>query len=200
MIRRVDGYNRVTVVTIFIARHHIALFEIILRRDALASYRDVTGEVAEHLATLGHFIVHAVLFNVNQPLGGSAIRYSTCPPHNSAGIGLTQETMELLRPFQATGHGSIITFRRIADFGQPHGNSLRFGFAEQFNGRIFPGHRIHIAMSGGNDGKVGDFRIQVQNVAHIIFTAHDKAQNGRPLGILAKDNPGFGMGLSQLGT
>ena len=55
-------------------------------------------------------------------------------------------------------------------------------------------------MSGGNDGKVGDFRIQVQNVAHIIFTAHDKAQNGRPLGILAKDNPGFGMGLSQLGT
>lgn len=82
MIRRVDGYNRVTVVTIFIARHHIALFEIILRRDALASYRDVTGEVAEHLATLGHFIVHAVLFNVNQPLGGSAIRYSTCPPHN----------------------------------------------------------------------------------------------------------------------
>ena len=35
-------------------------------------------------------------------------------------------------------HGSIITFRRIADFGQPHGNSLRFGFAERFNGRIFP--------------------------------------------------------------
>ena len=41
------------------------------------------------------------------------------------------------------------------------GNSLRFGFAERFNGRIFPGHRIHIAVSGGNDGKVGDFRIQV---------------------------------------
>ena len=123
-------------------------FEIILRRNALAAYRDVTGEVAEHLATLGHFIVHAVLFNVNQPLGGSAIRYSTCPPHNSAGIGLTQETMELLRPFQATGHGSIITFRRIADFGQPHGNSLRFGFAERFNGRIFPGHRKRRELHG----------------------------------------------------
>lgn len=67
MIRRVDGYNRVTVVTIFIARHHIALFEIILRRDALAAYRDVTGEVAEHLATLGHFIVHAVLSMLISP-------------------------------------------------------------------------------------------------------------------------------------
>lgn len=65
MICRVDGYNCVIVVIIFIVRYYIVLFEIILCWDVFVFYRDVMGEVVEYFVMFGYFIVYVVFFNVN---------------------------------------------------------------------------------------------------------------------------------------